>query len=146
MLGDRGGDQPPPCHMWEGCLITYIFEEAWLEDWITKAMVLSPGEAILFFSRHSRNEGLSYCRARNVEFDLGGPFNWAGRPTQIEALRKTVQEGQCTIIEAVVEKKMKARGPRQPQGITRHPKTPAVPYDIKEWLQGLEGVSNAEPK
>ena len=74
-------------------------------------MVLSPGEAILFFGRCSKNEVLPYHRARNVEFDLGVPFNWAGRSVQIEALRKTMQEGHHAILEAVVEKKMKARGP-----------------------------------
>ena len=74
-------------------------------------MVLSPGEAILFFGRHSRNEGLPYCRARDVEFCLRGPFNWARRPTQIEALMKTMWEGHHAIVEAVVEKRMKARGP-----------------------------------
>ena len=65
----------------------------------------------MFFGRCSRNEGLPYCRVRNIEFGLGGPFNWAGRPTQIEASRKTVQEGCNVITKAVVEKKMMARGP-----------------------------------
>ena len=103
MLGDGGGDQPPLCHAWRGCLITDILQDAWLEDWITEAMVLSPGEAILFFGRCSRNKGLPYCRARDVEFGLGGPFNWAGRSAQIEASMKTVQTGHCAIGEAVVE-------------------------------------------
>ena len=93
-----------------GCLITNILQEAWLEDQITEAVVLSPEKAILFFSRCSRNEGLPYHRARNVEFGLGAPFNWARRTAQIEALRKTVQEGHCAIIKAVVEKKMQGRG------------------------------------
>ena len=62
-LGDRGGDQPPPSHVWGGCLITDILQEAWPEDWTTKAVVLSPREAILFFGRHSKNEGLPYQRA-----------------------------------------------------------------------------------
>ena len=56
-LGDGGSDRSPlPC-MWEGGLITDILQEVWPEDCITEAMVLSPGEAILFFSRHSKNEG-----------------------------------------------------------------------------------------
>ena len=113
-LEDRGGDQPPPPHAWEGCLNTDILQEAWPEDQITKAMLWSPGEAILFFGRHSRNKGLPYHRTRNVEFGLGGQISWAGRPTQIEASRKTVQEGHHAIIEAVVERKMKARGPEWP--------------------------------
>ena len=68
------------------------------------------------------------------EFGLGGPFNRARRPTQIQALRKTVQEGQCTIIEAVVGKKMKARGPEQPWKKAKQPKMTAVAYDIEEWI------------
>ena len=75
MLGDEAGDQCPPSREWGGCLITNIIQEAWPEDHITKAMVLSPGEAILFFGRCSKNEGLPYHKARNVEFGLGGPFN-----------------------------------------------------------------------
>ena len=51
MLGDGGGNQPP-------------------EDQITEAMVLFPGEAILYFGRCFRNEGLPYCRARNIDFSL----------------------------------------------------------------------------
>ena len=133
-LGDRGGDQSLLTHVWGGCLITDILQEAWPEDQITEAVVLSPEETILFFSRHSRNERLPYYRARNVEFGLGGLFNWAGRPAQIEASRKTVQEGCHTIIEAVIEKKMKARVPGQPWGRARHPSTPGAVYDIEEWI------------
>ena len=111
-----------------------------------QGIVLSPGEAILFFGRHSKNEGLSYCRARNVEFGLGGPFNWAGRSAQIEALRKIVQEGHHTMLKAVVEKKRKATRLGQPWGKARHPKTPAAAYDIEGWMQGLTGDSDGEPK
>ena len=114
MLGDGGGDKPSPSHVWGGCLITDILQEAWPEDWMTKAMVLSPGEAILFFGRHSKNEGIPYCMARNVELGLEDQFNWAGRSTQIEALKKTIQGGCHAITEAVIEKKMKTRGPGQP--------------------------------
>ena len=143
---DGGGDQPPLTHAWGRCLINDILQEAWPEDWITEAVVLSPGKAILFFGRWSRNEGLPYHRARNDQFGLGGPFNWPGRPAQIEALRKTVQEGCHAIIEAVVEKKTKTRRPGQPWGKAKQPRTPIVAYDIKEWIWGLEWVSDGEPK
>ena len=83
---------PPPSHAWGGCLITDICQEAFPEDQITEAMVLPPGEAIQFFGRHSKNEGLPFGRARNIEFGLGGPFNWARRSVQIEASKKTMQE------------------------------------------------------
>ena len=105
MLGDGGGDQPLPPHAWEGGLITDILQEVWPDDCITKVVVLSPGKAILFFGRHSKNEGLPYCKARGVEFGFGGPFNWVMRSAQIEASRKTVQEGCCAIPKAVVEMK-----------------------------------------
>ena len=101
----------PLCQAWGACLITDILQEVCPEDWITKSIVLSPGEFILFFSRHSKNEGLPYHRARNTEFDLGGPFNWVGRTEQIEALRKTVQGSHHAILKAVVKKKMNSRGP-----------------------------------
>ena len=78
MLGDRGGDQPQPPPVWEGGLITDIPEEAQLEDCITKAMVLSQGEAILFFGRHSKNERLLCHKARDVEFGLGGHSSGLG--------------------------------------------------------------------
>ena len=146
MLADGGGDQPPPPHVWQGCLITGILQEAWLEDCITKAMVLSPGEAILFFGWHLKDEGLPYHRARDVEFCLGGLFNWAWRSVQIEALRKTMQEGHHAILKAVVEKKMTARGAGQPLGKTRHPKFPAVAYDVEEWMQGLAGDTDGDLK
>ena len=111
MLEDGGGDQPPPPHAWERGMIANLLEEAWLDDCITKAMVLSPGEAILFFSRCYKNKGLPYCKARDVEFGLGGSFNWAVSSAQIEALMLTVQEGCHAILKAVVEEKMKARVP-----------------------------------
>ena len=146
MLGGGGGDQSPPSHVWGGCLITDILQEAWPEDQITKAVILSPGEAILFFSRCSRNKGLPYCRGRSIELGLGGPFSWPGRPAQIEASMKTMQEGCHAMIKAVVEKKTKARRPGQPQGKAKPSKTPAVASDIKEWMQDLEVASSGEPK
>ena len=146
MLGDGGGDQPPPPHVWEGDLITDILQEAWPDDCNFIAMVLSPGETILFFSRCSKNERFPYCKARDVEICLGGPFNWPGRSVQIEALRKTVQEGCHAILEAVVEKTMKTRRQGQPHIKTRHPKTPAAAYGIEEWMWGLTGDSDGEPK
>ena len=145
-LGEGGGDQPPPPYVWEGGLITDILQEAWPDDCTTKAIVLSPGDTILFFSRHSKNEGLPYHKARDVEFGLGGLLNWAGRSAQMEALRKTVQKGCHAILKVVVEKKTKARGPGQPCGKTRHPKTPAPAYNTEEWMRGLTGDSDGEQK
>ena len=56
-----------------------------------------------------------------------------------------MQEGHHAILKAVVEK-MKARGPGWLWGKTRHLKTPAAVYDIKEWMWGLVGDPDGEPK
>ena len=96
--------------MHRGCFITDIHHHTWPEDHITEAMILSPGEVILFLGRCFKNEGIPYHRERDIEFGLWGQFNWAWRSVEIEALRKTDQEGCHAILEAVVEKKMKARG------------------------------------
>ena len=47
-LGEGGGIQPPPSHTWSGLLVADMFQEG-LEEQITKAVVLAPGEAVLFF-------------------------------------------------------------------------------------------------
>ena len=47
---------------------------------------------------------------RDVGFSLMAPISWAGRADQAEVTVKTVQEGGCAITEAIVEKRMKARG------------------------------------
>ena len=38
---------------------------------------------------------------RNNEFGLGVLFNWARKPSQTKALRKTMQEGHCATVKAV---------------------------------------------
>ena len=47
-LGEGGGNQPPPSHAWSGLLIADIFQDG-LKEQIIEAVVLAPGEAILFF-------------------------------------------------------------------------------------------------
>ena len=56
-LGQEGGDHPPPSHAWSGSLIADMFQDC-LKEGITKAVVLAPEEAILFFGRWSCREGL----------------------------------------------------------------------------------------
>ena len=91
-LGEGRGNQPPPSHAWSGFLIADILQEACPKDWITKAIVLSLPEAILFFGRCSLKEGLHYWKVKDIELGLRGSFNWAGKPVQIEVTVKTMQE------------------------------------------------------
>ena len=107
-LGEGRGDQPPLHHVWTGSIIADIFQEG-LEERITKAMILAPEEAILFFGRQSLKEGLPHGRARGVAFYVAGPVIWAGRQAQVRITINTVQVGHQAIADAVVEKGMKAR-------------------------------------
>ena len=72
-----GGDQSLPSHAWSGLLIVDMFQDCF-KEWITKAVTLAPGEAILFFWRWSHKEGLPYTSARDIGFSLTGPVNWLG--------------------------------------------------------------------
>ena len=94
--------------------IADVFQDG-LKEQITKAQVLALGEAILFFGRWLCKEGLAFGSARIVRFSLTGPVNWAGRKAQVEGTVNTVQEGHWAIADAVMEKKMKAKGPGNPQ-------------------------------
>ena len=121
-LGEGRGDQLPPLQAWNGLLITNILQETCPRDCITESVVLALGEAILFFGRHSCNEGLLYCDAQDIEHGLMGSITWTGRTAQVEATVKTIQEGCRTIEDAVPERKMKDRGPGHPQRAPRIPK------------------------
>ena len=136
-LGEGWGDQPPPSHAWTSSLIADMFQDD-IEEWITEAVVLTPGEAILFFRRWSLKEGLPLSNAREVGFSLASPVNWAGREAQVELMVSTVQEGCRAITDAFVEKRTKASGPGHSQGTMKTNQTPTAAYNIEEWMQGLE--------
>ena len=59
-------------------------------------------------------KGLLYHNAQDIELGLRGPVNWAGRTVQVEATINTAQKGHTAIADAIMEKKMKARGPGCP--------------------------------
>ena len=58
-LGEGEGNQPPPSHKCSGSLIADMFQDG-LEEWITEAVVLAPGKAILFFGQWSLQEGFPW--------------------------------------------------------------------------------------
>ena len=136
-LGEGGGNQPPLSHAWSDLLIVDILQEG-LEEQITEAVVLAPGEAILFFEWQSCKEGLPLGSTRHVGFSLMDLTSWAGRAAQVEATVNTVEESCHAIAEAVVEKRTKARGPGHPCRTMKVMKTPIAAYDIGEWTWGVE--------
>ena len=76
--------------------------------------------------------------ARDVGFSLTVPNHWTGRTAQVEGTINTVHEGCWPIVNAVVERRTKARGPGHHQGMTKATQTPTAPYNIEEWMQGLK--------
>ena len=64
----------PSSHAWTGSLIADMFQDG-LEEQTAEAVVLAPGEVILFFRQQLLKEGLPHGDARDVGFHLGGPFN-----------------------------------------------------------------------
>ena len=113
------GNQPPPSHTWSGSLIVDMLQEACPRHQIPEAVVLAWGEPILFFGRCLHREGLPYRSAKDVESSFRVPVYWARRTLQVEASSNTVQEGHWAIVDAVMEKKTKARGPGCPRGSGR---------------------------
>ena len=75
---------------------------------------------------------------KDFELGLRGLFNWAGKPAQIEVTVNTMQEDHWAIVDSVMEKTTKARGPGCPQGMTKATWALSTAYNIEEWVQGLE--------
>ena len=75
----------------------------------------------------------------DVGFCLAGPVNWAGREAQVKMMVSTVQKGHQAIADTVMEKRTKAKGPGCLWGTMKTNQTPTAAYNIKTWMQGLEG-------
>ena len=142
----EGRDNQPPtflCMEWiSNC---WHITKSCPRDLITEAVVLALGEAILFFGSCSCYESLLYRNAQDIEFSLRGHVTWAGRTAQVEATIHTMQEGHRAMVDAIMEKKTKARGHGHPQGLRRATWSSAAACNINDWMQGLdEGVSHKE--
>ena len=78
--------------------------------------------------------GLPFGSERDIRFSLTGPVNWAGKTSQMEVTVNTVQEGHQAIVDTVMEKKMKARGPGYPQGIGKAIQSLAGACKVDNWM------------
>ena len=57
---------------------------------------------------------------------------------QVEVTANMVQEGRWAIVDAVMEKKLKARGPGCPQGLGRAIRSLADTCNVDNWMRGLD--------
>ena len=81
---------------------------------ITKAVVLAPGQAVLFFGRWSQGEGLSYEEVQDPVFSLSGDLAWIGRPTVVEVTTPYFSEGHRVVAQATVKNHGEARDQHHP--------------------------------
>ena len=81
---------------------------------LTKAVVIGPGRAVLFYGRCSLGEGLTTDEARDAVFLLTGVGTWAGKPAYLVADPMTIQKGWWAIAQAITDHWVKVRGPGHP--------------------------------
>ena len=111
-LTEELGAVSPPPHSWTAPLMEDMLQDA--RTSLTKAVVIGPGRAVLFYGRHSLGECLTMDEARDATFLLTGVGMWVGKPAYLTANPMTIQEGQRVIAQTVTNHQVKARGPGCP--------------------------------
>ena len=64
---------------------------------LTKAVVIGPGRAVLFYVRCSMGEGLTTDEAIDTAFLITGGGTWVGKSAYLTADPVTIQEGRRAI-------------------------------------------------
>ena len=100
-LTKETGTTPPPPHAWMVPLVEDMLHH--YRTGLTKAIVMGPGRAVLFYGRWSLGEDLSLGKARDATFTLTGAGTWVGNPAYLATDLLTIQEGQQTIAQAITE-------------------------------------------
>ena len=76
-LTEELGAVLPPSHSWMAPLVEDMLHDA--RTRLTKAVVIGPGRAVLFYGRYSMEEGLTADKARDATFLLTGAGTWVGK-------------------------------------------------------------------
>ena len=111
-LTDKLGDVPPPSHTWTAPVVEDMLQE--VRAGLTETVITSPGRAILFYRRCSMGEGLKVDEARDATFLLTGAGTWVGKLAYLTANSMTIKEGRRAIAKAIMDNRVKARGPGCP--------------------------------
>ena len=110
-LPEELGAVPPPSHSWMVPLIEDMLHDA--RTGLTKAVVIGPGGAVLFYVEMSMGEGLT-DEARDAAFLLTGADMWVGKLAYFAADLITIQ-GRRAIAQAISDHQVKVRGPGCPR-------------------------------
>ena len=111
-LTEELGAVPPPSHSWTAPLMEDMLCDA--RTRLTKAVVIGPGRAVLFYGRYSMGEGLMADKATDATFLLTGAGTWVGKSAYFTTDPMTIQEGRQAIAQAITDCQVKARGPGHP--------------------------------
>ena len=95
------GAVSPPSHSWMAPLVEDMLCDARAS--LTRAVVIGPGRAVLFYERHSLGEGLTMGEARDATFLLTGAGTSVGKPAYLAANPMTIPEGQWVMAQAVTD-------------------------------------------
>ena len=90
-LTEELGATPPPPHT----QMVSVVEDMLCHErtGLTKAVVMGPGQAVLFYERWSLGEGLSLGKVRDAAFTLTGAATWVGKPAYLATDPLAIQEG-----------------------------------------------------
>ena len=89
---------------------------------LTEAVVMGPGQAILFYGMQSLGEGLCLGEAWDAMFMLSEGISWVGKQAQLNPNALSLWEGQQLIVKVITKWHAEARGPGCP-----HSCLPALP-------------------
>ena len=111
-LTEELGAVPSPSHSWMAPLVEDMLCD--ISTRLTKAVVIGPGRAVLFYGRHSMGEGLTMDKARDAAFLLTGAGMCIGKSAYLATDPMTIQEGRRAIAQAIMDHRVKVRGPGHP--------------------------------
>ena len=113
ILTDKLGDVLPPPHAWMAPVVEDMLRD--IRARLTEAIVIGPGEAILFYGRRSMGEGLTADEARDATFLITGDRTWVGKLAYLTANPIMLPEGKRAITRAISDQRVKARGLGRPR-------------------------------
>ena len=86
------GAVPPLSHSWMAPLMEDMLCDA--RTGLTKAVVIAPGRAVLFYGRLSMGEGLTVDKARDAIFLFTQAGMWVGKLAYLATDTMTIREGR----------------------------------------------------
>ena len=90
-LTQEVGAAPQPPHTWTAPVVEDMLHHG--RTGLTKAVVMGPGRAVLFYGRQSLGEGLSLGKVRYAAFTLTGAGTWIGKLAHLATDPFTLWEG-----------------------------------------------------